>query len=496
MKKAITTYLKHFCEELHKEKTYIAILLNFQTYKDLDGKTFYSRIQKKIYHQLIDRLTVVGCEKLEEINAFLAGHDLTDHISFGDLFETLNRIIEFKKIVVFFDEFDGIPRAELENFLNTIRDLYLEYKDIEQKALYSVGLVGIRNVTKLVVGGVSPFNIADQVDMPSFSLKNVNALFAQYTDETNQPFTSEAIKTIYEQTAGQPWLVNRLGTIVTIDVKPGTVEPIEKKDVEQAIQELLIERNVHFDNLYEKAKLFKETFIKIVFNTVKYNPNNEDQTWLEQYGLIIKKDKKAVVANAIYKEMYVETFFNEAIDADGISTAGYLLPENRLDMNKIIMDFDLYIARIGVRAFYKGKEPYKPTADGIYEKTGQFLLTAWLYQFAKNGEGDLRYEVPSGLGRMDIILNSKGRKYIIETKVNHQLTCKRTLKAGITQLSEKYLASEVADEGYQVIFDTKRPVGTACERKDHLDNERKITSYIIAIGPASQEAANQPKNPS
>ena len=91
--------------------------------------------------------------KLDEIKSFLGHHDLIDHISFGELFEELNRIIEFKKIVIFIDEFDGIPTDELENFLTTIRDLYLEYKEIKQKALYSVGLVGIRDITKLIVGG-------------------------------------------------------------------------------------------------------------------------------------------------------------------------------------------------------------------------------------------------------------------------------------------------------------------------------------------------------
>ncbi|MCP4153992.1 MAG: hypothetical protein GY757_40065, partial [bacterium] len=260
-----TTYLKRFCEELHNAKTYIAILLNFQKHKDLDGKTFYYRIQKKLYEQLLDRLAAVGCEKLDEIKSYLAHHELTDHISFGDLFEELNRIIEFKKIVVFFDEFDGIPLAELENFLNTLRDLYLEYKDIEQKALYSVGLVVIRNVVNLVVGGVSPFNIADQVDLPSFCLDNVRDLFAQYTEETNQRLSEDAINKIYEETAGQPWLVNRLGTILTTDVKHGTTETIDDKDVKKAIQILLTERNAHFDNLYEKVKLYKDTFIKIVF---------------------------------------------------------------------------------------------------------------------------------------------------------------------------------------------------------------------------------------
>ncbi|NIO81055.1 MAG: AAA family ATPase [Candidatus Aminicenantes bacterium] len=230
-----TTFLKEVCRELHEDQTYAAVILSFQKYKQLDKRTFYAQVQKHLYRQLIDRLTVVKCEKLPEIKSFLNTHRLTNHISFSDLFEELNRMIEYKKIVVFIDEFDGIPRKELENFLTTLRDLYQQYKDIKQKALYSVGLIGIRNITKLVVGGISPFNIADQVELPPFSLKNIRDLYAQYTEETNQPFTQSAVKKVYEETAGQPWLVNRLGTILTVNVKPETVKPIDEKDVEIAI---------------------------------------------------------------------------------------------------------------------------------------------------------------------------------------------------------------------------------------------------------------------
>jgi hypothetical protein len=180
-------------------------------------------------------------------------------------------------------------------------ELYQKYKGVKQKALYSVGLVGIRNITKLVVGGVSPFNIADQVTLPPFTRENVHDLYAQYTAETHQPFTAAAVKKVHEETSGQTWLVNRLGTILTVDVKPGTVDPIDEKDVEKAIQILL----------YEKAKLYKETFVEIVFDNVKYRTDNEDQSWIEQYGLIKKKESNALVANNIYKRRFTGTFFDK-----------------------------------------------------------------------------------------------------------------------------------------------------------------------------------------
>jgi hypothetical protein len=212
---------------------------------------------------------------------------------------------------------------------------------------------------------------------------------------------------------------------------------------------LLLEKNDHFDNLYEKAKIYKETFVEVVFDNVVYSSYQEDQSWLEQYGLIKNKDGHAIVANNIYKSMFTNVFFREVNAYEEISPDGYVLPGNRLDMERILLDFEQYITRIGVNAFYKEDKPY--------EKTGQFLLTAWLYQFVRGGAGELRYEVPSGVGRMDIILTYIGKKYIIETKINrYNLT--RTIQDGITQVSGKYLASESVEEGYLVIFDIKTQI--------------------------------------
>jgi hypothetical protein len=332
-----TTFIEELCGQLHRDDTYVAVLLSFQEYKNLDKQEFYAEIEKYLYSQLIARLEQVNCEKTGAVQQFLNLHHLTNNVSFKSLFEGLNGILQFKKIVVFIDEFDGIPPIELESFLTTLRELYQKHKKITHKALYSIGLIGIRNITRLVVGGVSPFNIADHVAIPPFSLKNVQDLYAQYTEETNQPFTESAAKKVYGETGGQPWLVNRLGTILTVDVKPGTVAPIDENDVDKAIQLLLNEKNDHFDNLYEKARLYKETFVEIVFDHVEYYPDDEDQSWLEQYGLIKNKDGHTVVANNIYKTRYIKTFFKEAKALHEVFLPGYTLPGNRLDIERILV---------------------------------------------------------------------------------------------------------------------------------------------------------------
>ena len=471
-----TTFFEDFCSRLETDPAYIPILLSFQNFTSLDTETFYGRIQKNLVEQLLSRLDIVNCPQKNDVEEYVGSGSsikIIDHLSFYDLLEGLNNLIKLKKIVIFIDEFDGVPIGELENFLTTLRELYQKYKKQKNKALYSMGLVGIRNITKLIIGGVSPFNIADQVRLPPFSLKNVSDFYAQYTEETNQPFTEDSVRKIYEETAGQPWLVNRLGTILTVDIKPETTNPITAQDVEKGIRLLLKERNSHFDNLLEKAKLYKETFVRITFNGVDYNPDDEDQSWLEQYGLINEKNDKAVVANAIYKKRFLKAFFQESGATADTSLNAYFTSDGFLNMEAILSDFEEYIIQIGVNAFYKSQKPY--------EKTGQFLLTAWLYQFVEGKKGELRYEVPSGLGRMDILLIYHGHKYIIETKINRS-SLDKTVEKAIDQLCSKYLLTERANEGYVVIFDLKTMVGELCTPQKRLVEGKKILIFNIGIG--------------
>jgi hypothetical protein len=299
-----TTFFYNFCRSLESDPLYIPILLSFQTCQNLSGTEFYENIHTNIKEQTTDRLKKLNCNELDDVIKCFSDFMITNHNSFYKLFKNLNNIIHQKKIIIFIDEFDGIPLSELENFLMVLRDLYQNYKHTQKKALYSIGLVGIRNIAKLVVGGVSPFNIADQVNLPMFSFTNVKNLYEQYTQETNQPFSDEAIQQIYEQTCGQPWLVNRLGTILTVNIKPNTTDIILPEDVDIAINRLLMENNAHFDNLYEKALLYKESFLNIYHQDIDYDPNDMGQAFLKQYGLLKEMNGKAMIANPVYKKRF------------------------------------------------------------------------------------------------------------------------------------------------------------------------------------------------
>ena len=109
------------------------------------------------------------------------------------------------------DEFDGIPRSVVSDFLYSLRHIYLSGR---HRCPHSVGIVGVKSITQLNYDrSISPFNIQDEFKLPNFTLEQVRELLSQYTDEVEQPFAPAVIESIHKQTAGQPVLVNRFAQI-------------------------------------------------------------------------------------------------------------------------------------------------------------------------------------------------------------------------------------------------------------------------------------------
>jgi len=123
-----TTFFYNFCRFLESDPLYIPILLSFQTCQNLSSDAFYKSIHRNIKKQTTDRLKKLNCKELDDVIHCFNESPIDNHTSFYYFFETLNDIIHQKKIIIFIDEFDGIPLSELENFLMVLRDLYQNYK--------------------------------------------------------------------------------------------------------------------------------------------------------------------------------------------------------------------------------------------------------------------------------------------------------------------------------------------------------------------------------
>ena len=145
-----------------------------------------------------------------------------------------------QRVVLIIDEFDAIPPDAVRGFLHSLRYIYLDQSS--PRCPYSVGIVGVKNITQLNYDrSISPFNIQDEFHLPNFTLAQVRELLEQYTNEVGQAFASEVIDSIYQQTAGQPFLVNRCAQILTEEMDIPKNEPITMVHFSKAHTQLLEE---------------------------------------------------------------------------------------------------------------------------------------------------------------------------------------------------------------------------------------------------------------
>ena len=84
-------------------------------------------------------------------------------------------------------------------------------------------------------------------------------------------------------------------------------------------------------------------------------------------------------------------------------------------------------------------------------------------------------EVPTGRGRMDLIILHNQRKHIVETKIWRS---ERGYAEGKQQLAA-YLATEGVTEGYYVVFDHREAPEPRTETE--TINGLTIRSYVIPV---------------
>jgi len=132
-------------------------------------------------------------------------------------------------------------------------------------------------------------------------------------NRTNQPFTPLAIRKVYEEDRAKPGWSTAWALLLDMDVKTGNNRPHRWKGCWKRLFKSCSMRKWPFRQPLWKGGLYKETFLEIVFPIIiKYRIGNEEQGWLEPYGLIKKKEDKAIVANKLQKKDLTETFFHEA----------------------------------------------------------------------------------------------------------------------------------------------------------------------------------------
>ena len=357
-----------------------------------------------------------------------------------------------KPLVVFFDEADCLSEGTLITFLRQLRDGYVN-RD-QMPFIHSLALVGMRNIRdykgKLrkdteTMGSASPFNIvSESLTLSNFSRDEIRELYAQHTGETGQIFEPGAIDRVYWWTDGQPWLVNAIAReCVEKRLKNDFSKPVTMEMVEQAVQTLILRRDVHIDSLLERLREDRVRKVMEPVITGKENAvsmSSDDTLYCLDLGLVKIASGVLTVSNPIYREVFIrmltqDTQFNLM---SKIPEIPWLLPDG-IDMNGLMEAFQEFWRENS--EIWAEKYEYKEAAPHL-------ILQAFL-QRVINGGGEIAREYASGRRRFDLCVKYAGKKYPIELKL---LYGSKTEQDGLRQLGE-YMDGMGTREGWLVIFD-------------------------------------------
>ncbi|MBF0202119.1 MAG: AAA-like domain-containing protein [Desulfamplus sp.] len=452
-----TTYFQLLMKELARDG-FLPVWVSFENFKTLEKHRFYHALNSDMTYEL----KRWGLETLPEIND---AHDLQATFSthrYGGV-----------KLVMVIDEFEGTPESVLSELMHTFRKMYHQK---EQHCLHSLILVGVSTIAELVISHASPFNIADELEVPYFTFDEVEYLIGQYVGESGQAFESEVIRAVYENTNGQPGLVCGMCRHL-VEISPDSQLPVAITDFFTALQYFLTKKlDKNIANVVQKARQKRNFMIRLLFSEepLPFLVDDPDIAFLYANGVIDEKDGQVHIPVPLYAKRLINAFrplvngeTQHYVVTREEMLGRYLTDAGGLDLDALLEEYRSYVRRRGFRAF---------DARHLREAAWHYSLDGFITFFIQCLGGQTLVEVPSGKGRTDILILHGDKKYIIETKryVNHHY-----FQHGKSQLAQ-YLISEKLNTGYYVVFSrlhTDRD--TLFTRETVLG--RQINTHIIPV---------------
>jgi len=373
-----------------------------------------------------------------------------------------SRLAAPKPLIVLFDEVDVLEGDALISFLRQLRDGFAGRG--VGKFPVSIALVGMRDLKDYITmskGGVpvnpgSPFNIkADSAVIGNFSREAVARLFAQRTEETGQAITNEALDYVWDQSRGQPWIVNTLFQRATMRVlDEDSSETVTRAHIEAAREQMIMARETHLDAL---AYRLDNQAIRQVMETLFTGevdlklPESEAFRLCLDLGLVTLENGLPSVANPIYREILARKMTYGAQIMIPPPEFRWRTADGGLDMDALLKEFQKFWRR--------HSEVWEEKSD--YTEAFPHLLLMAFLQRVLNGGGSIDREYAAGRGRMDLTIEYNKRLYIIEIKLIRDYdTPKIVREEGLEQIARYRDRLDPAAPAYLVIFDRRTETKT------------------------------------
>jgi hypothetical protein len=392
-----------------------------------------------------------------------------------------------KPFVLLFDEADCLSNGTLITFLRQLRDGFVSGSRIP--FVHSVALVGMRNIRdykarirddSVTLGSSSPFNIVkESLSIKTFTRNEVSELYSQHTAETGQIFEPQAVNYIFEQTDGQPWLVNAVARecVEKICKKDYSI-PITGEMAKAAINTLILKRPTHFDSLMErlKEKRVRKVIQPLILGEDIIDKTADDYLYARDLGLIKESGNGLVEpANQIYAEIIIRMLSyslqeNLKLERPDDNLPKYIV-NGKIDINTLLKEFQGFWRENSEIWTKRYKENFYR-----YDEAAPHLVIQAFLQRVVNGGGQIVREMALGTRRADICIEWENQKYPVELKI---LKDKKSIPEALVQLSS-YIDKCGAKEGWLVVFD--RDVNKSWDDKLYFREIEETGKKITVFG--------------
>ncbi len=369
-----------------------------------------------------------------------------------------SQLVAPKPLIVLFDEVDVLEGPAMISFLRQLRDGFAGRNiGIFPVSIVLVGMRDLKDYITASKGGRapnpgSPFNIKeDSAVLSNFHKEDIARLFAQRTAEIGQLITQEAVDYVYEQSKGQPWIVNSLFKRATMRIlDEDSTETVELKHIMEAREQMIMARETHLDAL---AYRLKEPGVRSVIEPILTGEPNPSLAEGEPFrlcldlGLVAIERGTPTIANPIYREVIARQLTYGQQLAIPEPTWQWEKPDGSLDMYRMMKEFQKFWRRHA--------DKWEEKAD--YTEAFPHLLLMAFLQRVLNGGGHIERECAAGRERMDLGIEYNQFRYIIEIKLVHHHDSPETVKEeGLEQISSYRDKFAPGSPAYLVIFD-RRP---------------------------------------
>jgi AAA-like domain/PD-(D/E)XK nuclease superfamily len=359
-----------------------------------------------------------------------------------------------KPLVLFIDEADALIGDSL---LSLLRQLRSGYALRPTGFPHSIALIGLRDIRdyriysenekRFVIGG-SAFNIKDEsLTMDNFTPEEVRELYAQHTAETGQQFSDETLAIVFEQSQGQPWLVNALAKQMCFgEFKVQDNATVMPADVYRAVETLILRRDTHLDHLGDKlseprvARVIERILAGDQAFEAPDESYDDDVRYLKDLGLVKKTPQGLSIANPIYREVIPRHLTDSQQIMWASKPEWYIGADGRLKIEAVLERFF---------EFYRENGEMITKRKTYTESAHHLTFMAWLQRIV-NGGGYIRREYAAGLGFIDLVVEFGPDKFVFELKTEKNYKPAEAL----AQIAE-YAQRMSVQECYLVVFRRK-----------------------------------------